>query len=41
VFHRFGQDKFAYGGSILKIEPIFAIAQATSKFNVQYKNSQK
>jgi hypothetical protein len=35
VFHRFGQDNFAYGGSILKLEPIFAVAQGDSKFNVE------
>jgi len=31
VFHGFGQAKFAYGGSIFRLKPIYSTSQAASK----------
>ncbi len=37
---RFGQAKFAYGGSDFKLEPIFATASAASKNGARFKSGQ-
>jgi hypothetical protein len=40
AFDRFGQSKFAYGGSILGLSPFFTTAQAASKNNAWFKSGQ-
>jgi len=34
AFHRFGQAKFAYGGLVFGLEPIYSSAPAASKNDV-------
>jgi hypothetical protein len=40
VFHRFGQDKFAYFWLDFKLQPIFATAKVASKNDTRYKSGQ-
>ncbi len=40
VFHQFRLGKFAYGGSIFKIKPIFTTALLASKNDAWYKSGQ-
>jgi hypothetical protein len=40
VFHRFRQAKFADGGSILELEPIFATASAAPNNGACFKSGQ-
>jgi hypothetical protein len=40
VFHRFRQGKFANGGLIFKLKPIFVAAQDAAKNDACYKSGQ-
>jgi len=41
AFHGFREAKFAYGGSVFRLEPIFTTAPAASKNDAQFKKWSK